>query len=352
MSVQGNDAYAGISRRYIRLLTITTLTVVLAIGVALVVIGQFLPLGQAYVLAANGVGAGLVASVIVYGLVSLRLDPLRQQEQMQEFVSQVNAVWYQQFQQRFEEWLPEGTFAPSETLRRDFRDSFVRLLRGSDRYDFKGGTANFTTFRLVALADHPDLHRLREIRLCLLDPRGDRVEPGRDRPLRAFGVLQLQQRHETVTNETIDNETHRIRRDIFQTVVALFDIRHRLETTLYLHCDLPWSRCEMFDRGMFLTYYQSDSPYPPAFLFSDNTRSYRTYRMNLELTREFATGVMRFGRVGPSADLVDSEEKLMRRLRELGCTDDLSDVRTELRRRFERRRQELVRAHLSPQDLF
>jgi hypothetical protein len=334
-----------ISRRYLRLVTANTLAVVLAIGLGLLAVG-FLP-GRSNGLsfAASGIGAGVVASVIVYAMVSLRLDPMRQREQITELIDDVNELWYQQFYRRFEEWLPEATYPASEVLRSDFQAQFARLLRSSDRYDFKGGTASHTTFRLAVLANHPDIQRLHEVRLCLFDPR-------QDIPMRAFAVQLLQQRHLVISVEAIENETQRIRTAIYRSVIALYDVRQMVSTNLFFHGDLPFVRVEMFDEGMMLTYYQATAKYPGALQFSKRSASYRAYRLNIDLTCEFSTRVLRFGRIGPSADLVDTDDGLIKALRELGCEEDLGRLRDAKEAWLRQSLQEVRDAHLSRSDLF
>lgn len=337
------------TRQYEILLTRTTLVVAFVVGLGLVATGLFIPLATRVTLVMNGIGCGVLASVIVYVLVSLRLDPVRQREQMNELVSQVNTIWYQQFHQRFQEWLPEATYAASESPRPDMRERFVQLLRSSDRYYFKGATADYTTFRLVALAKRPELQRLSEVRLFVLDPQADRLA---DRALSAYAVQRLQQLHQQATDDAIERERIRLRSNVYTSIVALFDIRHSRPVSVYFYSDLPFTRCEMFDGGMFLTYYQANSQYPPASLFSASSSHYVDYRLNIELTRRFRTGVIHFDRPGASQDVVDTEAKLTDSLRRLGCRDELADLRQQWSQRFERRKAELESAHVSLNELF
>jgi len=344
-----SEAAAPIAHRYRNLLTRTTLVVAGVVGLGLVAVGLFVPLATRLPLVANGIGCGILASVIVYVLVSLRLDPVRQREQMNELVGQVNTIWHEQFHQRFEEWLPEATYSASESLRPDLRERFVALLRSSDRYYFKGATADYTTFRLVALAHRPELQRLSEVRLFVLDPQADRME---DRALRAYAVQRLQQRREVATDDAIELERQQLKDNIYTSIVALFDIRHSLRVSVYFHSDLPFVRCEMFDGGVFLTYYQARARYPPAALFSANSNAYATHRDNIELIRRFRTGVIHFDRPGAAEDVIDTEAKLTTRLQELGCRDEIADLRERWRRRFARWKAELESAHLNVSDLF
>lgn len=347
------------ARDYENLLTRETMVVVGVVGLVLVLFALLGPLAAPLpvigflvprlTLAANGIGCGLLASIVVYLMVSRRLDPVRQRQQMDEVVGQVNTIWYQQFYERFQDWLPEMTYSASDVLRRDLRERFVELLRASDRYYVKGATADYTTFRLVTVARRPHLHRLSEVRLFVLDPQADRFD---DRALRAYAVQRLQQRREQLTAEAVERERQQLRSNIYTSIVALFDIRSSLPVSIYFHSDLPFNRCEMFDGGMFLTYYQASSRYPPAFLFSANSSLYRAHRLNIELTRRFRTGVIDFDRPGSSADAVDTEEKLTSTLRAMGCEDELTTLRAQRDARFERWNEELTSVGMNPDELF
>jgi hypothetical protein len=154
------------------------------------------------------------------------------------------------------------------------------------------------------------------------------------------------------TADGLEREMEKLRQDVFVTMVALFDIRHMVTTNLYFHVDLPFFRCELFDEGMFLTYYLGSATYPETLHFANRTRPYMAYNKGLELTRRFASKSMYLSSVGPSADLVDTDEKLLDRLRELGCQADLNVLRQKMEERFEALQTELQGGGVSPQELF
>ena len=102
---------------------------------------------------------------------------------------------------------------------------------------------------------------------------------------------------------------------------TLYQIRRHVTVSVYFHSDLPFFRCELFDNGMFLTYYLDRRVYPdhPETLqFSAATRPYRAYSSAIAITRTYAPKVVVFGDVGPGADLINTDDKFFDLLRFLG----------------------------------
>ncbi len=293
----------------------------------------------------TSIGGSVVASAIAYSLILLVLEPARQETQARQISTYAIAVAYEQFQEHFEVSLPTATYESSDFPKSDFRDAFVGLLLDSSRYDYKGTAGRFTTFRLGTFRDHSAMHGLHEIRLCLLDPHADA-------PIRAHARHRRAERHESTDNAAIAEEMEQIREDAFGSLTALFDIRDSLPTTVFLHNDLPFFWCDMFDSGMFLTYYLGGASYPATLEFSSNTRPYHAYRYSLQLTRRNASGQLTFGSEGPSPELIDSEDKLMNQLTRLGCPTDLTDPRAKRDHRFAVYRHDLERAGIAPHSLF
>jgi hypothetical protein len=79
---------------------------------------------------------------------------------------------------------------------------------------------------------------------------------------------------------------------------------------------------------------------------------YRTYRLNVDLTCRFSTGTVQFDRMRSPQEVVDTEGKLANRLRQMGCEDELGDLRQQRDARLARWEAELEIAHLNPDELF
>jgi hypothetical protein len=330
--------------RYARARAIIIVVALIGIGAALSDIGAIHRVSNEVDAYSKSVGGAVLASVIVYVLISLLLEPTRQRAQAADVSRFAIEVANRQFQERFEASLPTATYEASTVPKPRFREAFVALLVLSTRYDYKGDSANFTTFRLYTLSGKDELRRL-EVRICVIDPRAEE-------PLRAHAEHRLARKRKVPTAEILEDEIKQIREDVFVSMIGLFDIRHAVTTNLYFHRDLPFFRCEMFDDGMFLTYYLGSAAYPETLHFVRNTRPYMAYNKSLELTRRFAWEAIYFSSVGPSADLVATEDKLIERLRILGCQADPKTLREKLEARNETLRTELQSGGVTAQGLF
>ncbi|GAA0907520.1 hypothetical protein Vau01_123810 [Virgisporangium aurantiacum] len=293
----------------------------------------------------RGVGQGTVASVIVYVLISLFADPVRQRLQMRETAIHAIDIANEQFQQRFEAALPVAVFESAKVPKPAFREAFVELLSGSTRYDVKSSAAEFTSFRLAMGRHRREFRRLDQVRICMLDPRADEY-------LVAHAQLALREAHTLITSDSIQEAVNDLRTNIFVSLAILFDIRDSVRTLVYFYADLPWFRCEMFDDGMFLTYYLDGVDYPENLLFSKTARPYRAYHAGMELTRRFATSTLAFSTVGSSRDLVNSDENFIRHIRDLGCTASLEELRRLRDERFTALKKDLRSGGIDENQLF
>ena len=227
----------------------------------------------------------------------------------------------------------------------EFRDSFVALMSGSTRYDHYGTTARFASFRLATGRSNPEIRRLNEVRLCLIDPRAERH-------ISAYCHLRLREDASAPSCAGTSNEVHRIREEIYTTLVALFDISDDVPTSVYLHTNLPYFRCEMFDGGMFLTYYLGGARFPETLEFPVSTRPYHVYKSAMLLARLFSIKAINFDRQKPSADLIKDDSALVALLTDLGCTSSLDELRGKRDGRFNDLAKELSAAGISRDRLF
>lgn len=296
-------------------------------------------------IAFTAIGESVLASLVLYILISLFLDPRRQLAQAHSLAGYAIEEANRQFQQRFAASLPTAVYEASSLPKIEFRENFVGLLTKSTRYDHCGTTAHFASFRLDRGKDHTEVRHLDQIRLCILNPRTEEV-------IRAHCLLRMRDDPKPNRPERIVAEIERMKEDIYTTLVALFDISGYVSTSVYLHTNLPYFRCEMFDDGMFLTYYLGDATYPETLEFEATTRPYEAYKSAMILVRRFATRNIQFGSFGPSADLVRDEDGLRALLAELGCRTSISELREKRDARFHELAQGLAEGGMGRPELF
>jgi hypothetical protein len=300
---------------YIRAWAFIVVTGAFALGITFIVLGTLHNIPAAARSILQAVGTSVIASLILYVLVSLLIDPKRQLAQARQAMMYGVQLANRQFAERFEVALPTEVYESSTIPKPAFRNAFVELMCSSTRYDFRGDSASFTTYRLARCSDHPEIRRLDQVRLCVLDPLAPRAT-------RIYAEQYLRQHGQSYDSAKTVAKERNLREEIYVSLWTLYRIRHRVTASVYFHSDLPFFRCELFDNGMFLTYYLDRTiypNYPETLQFSSATRPYRAYSTAMAITRTYAPKVTVFGDVGPGADLVNDNEKFLELLTSLGC---------------------------------
>jgi hypothetical protein len=335
-------------RGYIRVWAVLVIVAAFILGIALIVVGNLhrVPPSARNVLQA--VGSSVIASLILYVLVSLLIDPKRQIAQTRQAMSHGIQMANRQFAERFEVALPTEIYEGSSIPKPAFRSAFVKLMSSSTRYDFRGDSGGFTTYRLARCCNHPEIRRLDQIRLCVLNPLSPRADG-------AYEALnRWQEGQANATAEAIE-KAKSLRDEIYVSLWTLYQIRQQVTVSVFFHSDLPFFRCELFDQGMFLTYYLDRRiypNYPETLQFSSATRPYRAYSAAMSITRTFAPKTVVFGDVGPGADLINTDDKFSTFIQSLGCGLASEELDRRQKDRFRRFDHGLVKAGLSTTELF
>jgi hypothetical protein len=343
---QGEDARY--LRGYIRAWAAFVIIGAFVLGIALIVAGSVGGLPKAFQNISQAVGSSVVASLILYVLVSLLIDPKRQMAQARQAVMYGIEEANHQFSERFEVALPTALYEGSKIPKPIFRDAFVGLLKSSTRYDFKGDSAKFTTYRLARCCDHPEIRRLDQIRLCVLDPRAERA-------MHVYAEQYLRQDGAAYNAARTAQTANQIKTDIFVSLWILFGIRQRITVTVFFHSDLPFFRCELFDSGMLLTYYLDRRvypDYPETLQFSPKTRPFRAYSSAMSVARQFAPKKVVFGEMGPDGDLINTDQKFSALMTSLGCEFTTEELDRHREERFQTLDKWLGEASLNTSELF
>jgi hypothetical protein len=146
--------------RYARLWAFVTMSIAAALGIFLTLSAVLFRISSSTGTALAAVGESIIASVFLYVLVSLFLDPVRQRSQARQLAGYAISVANSEFKRRFEASLPEAVFESTATLSPAFKVAFSDLLSRSRRYDVKGSTARFATYRLAKLAHRREFQQL------------------------------------------------------------------------------------------------------------------------------------------------------------------------------------------------
>lgn len=326
-------AKVSILREYNKLVWILVAILIFTFGISLATIGEFIELNTKLDASLKAIGGSLLASIIVFVLVTVFIEPAKARLQAEEIADYAIDVANMRFQERFESNLPKATFAASSVPKRDFQECFAELVSRSSRYEYKGGIGDFTAFRLFEQCRRREFQSLDGIRLSFVDPRSDRA------------LVALAERSGLAKSE-VTGFVDSLRNRLYFSLSALYDVGDNISTSVYFHRELPSFRCELFDDGMFLTYYLGSSEYQETIQYQSNTRQYRAYKTSLDLSRRYSPKVIEFGKQSPSENLIYDEEMLKRTLEELGCQSDLKQIRKDRDAHYKKLRKHLTDGQL------
>jgi hypothetical protein len=264
------------------------------------------------------VGTSIVASTVFYLLYSKSAEEKVLREVGEMALEHAMTL----FASRFERMLPTRIFSDTDVPTEEFNTYFNQLLKGSKSYKYKGDAASFTTFRLsnYYASDH---HYEREITLLLLDPREEKCFEERAqvelmRSKRPYNQLELMQRKEDLRN------------GVYVSLVALFDLRHRVNAEVAFYKELPFFRSEIMDEGILISYYLGGQ-FPSTYSYGRSTLAYEAFLLNFRQNYEAACI-----RIAFNTQL--KEDELKRCIQELGCSSSLEDLRLLKEERFKRYR--------------
>jgi len=286
-------------------------------------------------------GASIVASVVIYVLVSVFYEPKRNEAQMRKLTGAAVAESYSHFQQLFEASLPTAIFTASDELKPDFSVAFSRLLEPSQRYEVKGTSCKYASFRLHQLRHRPEFNDTR-INLLLLDPTDDD---------RILANVNFKADTSDMTTPNPAAEVAKIKEEIYVTLYTLFDIRYSRATTVYLHHDLPFFRCEHFDDGVMLSYYVGQAEYHETLLFPKGTRQFKAYRQAKELTKDFAVKQFKFHHAAREG-VVHDQATFRSLVEELGCKLTDAQLEAKMKERIASYQDEIRKSKLPSDGMF
>lgn len=166
--------------------------------------------------------------------------------------------------------LPAQLFPAANSPLPAFEVALGVQLSRSTIYIVKAAKACRTAWRVMRMSDQ-QRSKLARIVIAVLDPREKDL-------LSAHAQLTIGR---NANESSVDAEIGRIKEDIFLTILAV----HRLNddrVELVLHRDYNFYRCEVFQGGMFLTYYSGGNPFPGTFLFSAQSIVYQAHYADIE----------------------------------------------------------------------
>jgi len=257
------------------------------------------------------VGTSIFSSLLIYFFYS-RVVEKRVLKVVTSNAAEVAASYATSlYENRFERMMPTEVYSAAATPKPEFEEHLTRVLHESRIYWFKGDAGGYTVYRLNQLTNH---HHLLEkaITLLVLDPNDDYL-------LRERTKIELAEANASFTKDDLSRGIDHLRKSIFATVVAVFDNAHRARVNIGFHKEHLFFRSEIFDEGLFLTYYLGGE-FPATCFYPKKTLTYKACIENFRQIEKSATPTFSFS-------AVDSDTVLIDKLGQLGCPFDLRELR-------------------------
>lgn len=266
------------------------------------------------------VGTTIIASTLFYVFYSRFLEREVLQEVTEEAAEVAADHASQLYQSRFSRMMPTKIYPATRMPMPDFEAHLEEVLRGSRHYKFKGDNGGYTVFRLDRLCKNsPFLDK--DIELQVLDPQEKYL-------LRERAKIELAESNPSYQLEQLEPYIDDMRNNIYVTIVAAFDVRHKTRIRIRFHKEHLFFRSEIFDGGIFLTYYLGGE-FPSTCFYDRETMSYDAFLENFR----------QIWKSGKPTELEfstqDGDDWLRERLAALGCDKDLTELRKDKEQLFE-----------------
>lgn len=172
-------------------------------------------------------------------------------------------------------YLPDKVFESSSSSSVAFEKHIASNTIGSRRIVFKGVSALIHANRLMLLLKDGKLNFENKIQILLLNPKNDDL-------LLSHESFRL---HYTEGNtKNIRERVEELKAEILTVILKLcqFTNDNYCNLDIRFHDELAVSRVEIFDNGIYLSYYNRGQPYPGTQYFNSSSEVYKPYNTNLE----------------------------------------------------------------------
>lgn len=267
------------------------------------------------------IGTSILASVCFYLLYSRTAENRVLREVSVQVTRVATEYATSLFKEHFDKMMPAKIYPQTNVPSKGFNDDFDDLLKDSKTYKYKGDAASYTAFRLHLMSQRGNLLE-KEIKILLLDPREISLFEGR---------AQMELSSKSYSKAELTEYASTLRIKVYVTLVALFDICHSVRVEVGFHKEHLFFRSEIFDDGLFLTYYLGGE-FPSTYLYTRKTLSYDAFLLNFWQNYNDSAATFVFNN-----QLTEDEFKSHLHL--LGCTLSIEDLRNEMNESFKKHRQ-------------
>lgn len=214
-------------------------------------------------------------------------------------IEEVEKSHYHEISHHFRELIPSRSFPPTDKPDKAFNQLLADELLHSRSYSFKGVTGRYIASRLAVARRHN-----LACKVLLTDPT--QKELLHQYVKSRFGI--------TLSSDEMEKRVEQVRREIFMTIVDLFDIaRWTSLIDLRMYRGPVFYRTEILDAFLVISYFANQpTAYPTTYLYEKESFYYETYLTDFQQTFELAERVIL---LQPRT----SEQELHSFLKTIGC---------------------------------
>jgi hypothetical protein len=186
-------------------------------------------------------------------------------------IEQIERSYYHEIASHFREYVPADYFPPTNEPDLRFNFALQDSMMKSQLYVFKGVTGRHIPSRIIAMKSNN-----LTCKVLILDPSRD-------------DLLWMYARDRFGSDESQESLTQKVKREIYMTVVALFEVRTLGSLEIKIHDGPIFFRSEIFDEEAFVSYFTGTEPtaYPVTYVYEKDTfyykAFYKDYLQTLEL---------------------------------------------------------------------
>lgn len=257
------------------------------------------------------VSTSIFSSMLFYLLYSRLLEKRVLRDVTANVTANAVRYAYMLFHSKFDRMLPTHVYPAANTPIPEFLQHLDNVLQDSHIYKFKGDAGGFTTFRLDRLCQNSHLLE-KEVLLLILDPRENNL-------LRERAKIELSKSKPDFKKADLEEHIEKLRKSIYATVVAAFDIAHKARIQIAFHKEHLFFRSEIFNDGIFLTYYVGGE-FPSTSYYPKHTFTYDAFLENFRQNFKTADPILSFS-------TTMTEDDLKSKLDLLACAYKIEDLR-------------------------
>lgn len=207
---------------------------------------------------------GVISSLLASGIYSI-ISVRAQREIVRLTAAETSDIVAQKLDS-----LPRKTFPSGSRTDPGFEAHFMEQLRASHIYWFKGVSGVLTARRVQQLCQLNVLDASKETRLVMLNPSNTRL---------LTEHIRFRLHGSGWSNGDYALQVKNLQDDLLSVIVILHPYTRTHNIDVRFHDEFCVARGELFDSGLYLSYYRGGADYPGTEFYSRESKPFNAYQM-------------------------------------------------------------------------